>query len=263
MTRDVFEAVPIWVVFLISSLLIAAFMEMGHRLALWRSKNISNHDESSSGVAAGGIIGLVSFVLAFAFGIAASHNETRKTIILDEANIIGTAYLRTDLLTEPERGKAAGLLREYAQLRYDAATMRIDRPQFDAVLARSEEIHGELWQLVSTYALANPSPTNTLLLASVNDLIDMHTIRITKGVGGRIPASIWLTLYVLAGVGVISAAYAMSRNTLRRPILLPGLVLAFSGIITLIADLDNPRYGFLQNDQRPMESTLKSMQAGL
>ena len=77
MTRDIFEALPVWSVALVSFLFVFAFLELGYKLAIFRSKKIAGHDTSSAGLAAGGILGLVSFVLAFAFGIAAEHRIGR------------------------------------------------------------------------------------------------------------------------------------------------------------------------------------------
>ena len=262
MTRDIFEALPVWSVALISFLFVFAFLELGYRLAIFRSKKVAGHDTSSAGLAAGGILGLVSFVLAFGFGIAANHHETRKEIVLEEANIIGTAYLRSDLLDEPVRTQVATMILDYTRLRINGANKRIDRAEFQETLAKMQGIQTELWKTITTYAKENPSPTTALMVSSINDLIDIHLVLLTKGVGGRMAASIWVVLYVLVGLGTLSAGYAMSRESQRRPALTVGIVLAFSCILILIADLDNPRYGVLQADQRPLENTLMGMQSG-
>lgn len=259
MTRDIFEAVPIWVVFLASCTLIALAWEAGHRFALWRADKEETQDDSSTSVIVGGILGLVSFVLAFSFSMAAQHHETRKAIVLEEANVIGTAYLRTDLLQEPKRSQAADLIYTYTKLRLEAASENYSQLQFEIVRSRSEEIQSDLWKIVSDYALANPSPNTPLVISALNELIDIHTVRVTKGVGGRMSTSTWITLFLLVGLSMVSAGYNMSRNSLKRPPLSPVLVIAFASILTLIADLDNPRYGFIHADNRPMESTLKSM----
>ncbi|MEX0337486.1 MAG: hypothetical protein AB3N11_00455 [Arenibacterium sp.] len=259
MTRDVFSALPVWSVLLVSAVFVFIFLELGYRLAVYRSKKVVAHDTSSAGLAAGGILGLVSFVLAFAFGIAASHHETRKEIVLEQANIIGTAYLRADLLNEPERTEVANLIRNYALLRYDAAVKRYDRAHFDQALIAAEAIQTELWETVARYAIENPSPATSLMVTSVNELIDIHLVALTKGVGGRMAASIWIVLYVLVGLGTFCAGYAMSRESQRRPALTFGMIVAFTSVLGLIADLDNPRYGVLQSDERPMEKTLSGM----
>ena len=65
----------------------------------------------------GTTIGLLAFLLAFTFGMAASRYDTRKQLVLQEADAIGTTYLRADFLQEPQRSNIRNLLREYAALR--------------------------------------------------------------------------------------------------------------------------------------------------
>ena len=68
-------------------------------------------------------LGLLAFILAFTFGLAASRFDSRMQVLLDEANAIGTTYLRAGML--PEQGKQIrALLREYADARLGRRSVR-------------------------------------------------------------------------------------------------------------------------------------------
>lgn len=252
---------PSWAVFLGTVAIIAMALELGHRFASWRNTNEETSEVAGGGIATGAILGLVSFLLAFTFGIAANHYDLRKSTILNEANAIGTAYLRFDFLDPEPRREAVSLITEYTEVRLRAATDYIDEEKFNAVVRRSEEIHSRIWDIVVRHAKANPSPNSALLVSAVNDIIDIHTERVTQGVRNRIPWAIWVSLYLVSGLGVAAAAYRMSASSGRRSELLPALTVAFASVITLISDLDDPRHGFLKSDQAAIESALMSMKS--
>lgn len=262
MSRDIFDAIPSWAVFLLTCVVILGALEFGYRLARWRKKAVTTDQNAPIGVATGAILGLVSFLLAFTFGIAASHYDARKATVLEEANAIGTAHLRADFLPEAQKAEAAALLRDYTQLRLSAALARVNRQEYDEVVRRSEEIHGKLWRLVVSNAATDPTPVSALLVSAVNDVIDVHSKRITHGVHNRIPMAIWLGLYAVSCVGIASAAYRISQSANKRSDMLPALTFAFAAVMTLIADLDDPRHGFLLNDQAPLQATLTIFDAG-
>ena len=89
----------------------------------------------------GGLLGLLGLLLAFTFGMAGARFDQRKTLVVEEANAIGTAWLRTDLVPEPMRAQARDVLREYTHLRLEAASREpatvAPRPS-----VRSEQLQG-------------------------------------------------------------------------------------------------------------------------
>ncbi|QJF51923.1 hypothetical protein [Roseobacter ponti] len=261
MSRDLFTALPSWAVFLGTVAIIAMALELGYRFARWKDTGGNTSEAAGTGIATGAILGLVSFLLAFTFGIAASHFDQRKSVVLNEANAIGTAYLRFDFLDPEPRREAIALITEYTEVRLRAATDYIDEAKFNAVVRRSEDIQSRIWDIVVRHAKANPSPNSALLISSVNDIIDIHTERVTRGVRNRIPWAIWASLYLVSSLGVAAAAYRISASSGRRSELLPALTVAFAAVITLISDLDDPRHGFLKSDQAAIESALVSMKS--
>ena len=203
------------------------------------------------------ILGLLAFMLAFTFSMAASRFEARRQVVLEEANAIGTTYLRTRLLPEPQRTEAAKLLREYVDVRVRG----VREGKVAEALARSEELHEQLWSQATAAAAKRPGSIMIgLFIQSLNEVIDLHAKRVLVGLRSRIPVSIWGVLFGLTVVGMASTGYQAGLSATRRSPAMFLLVLAFAGVLFLIADLDRPREGFLRVSQAAMTDLQRSMQ---
>src|SRR5689334_16514906 len=117
MTPEPLDVIPLGVLFLAASALAWLALEAGYRLGAWRHARIAEEKESPVGAMVGSILGLLAFFLGFTFSMAASRFDQRRLIVVDEANAIGTTYLRARLLPEPHRGQVQALLREYVEVR--------------------------------------------------------------------------------------------------------------------------------------------------
>ena len=96
----VLDVLPLWGVFLAVLVLVLAAIEGGYRLGNYRHRQSGGEKEAPVGAMVGATLGLLAFMLAFTFGMAAERFDTRKQLVLDEANAIGTTYLRTAMLPE-------------------------------------------------------------------------------------------------------------------------------------------------------------------
>ncbi|SFG09076.1 Protein of unknown function [Roseobacter denitrificans OCh 114] len=254
-----FDILPLWGTFALSLAFFFAATEVGFRIGRRRREHADFVESGSTGIVTGSILGLVSFLLAFTFGIAASNFSERRGVVLDEANAIGTAFLRADLLETEDRSKLRALLTEYTRIRVDIIRPETTIAEYFSVIRASEQLHSEMWQTVVAAGQAAPTPTHALAVSGINEVIDVHTLRVAVGVRYAIPPSIWLALYVVSAVGLATTSYRFGVSFGRRSELLPGMVIAFACVITLITDLDDPRHGFLLSDQTPMQELLKSM----
>src|SRR6187399_1439615 len=134
------DALPLWGLFFTVIVLVLAAIEGGYRLGLYRHSRAGDEKEAPVGAMVGATLGLLAFMLAFTFGMAASRFDTRKQLVLDEANAIGTTYLRSAML--PERSDdIRALLRSYVDARLEA----IRSGQVAEAILRSEDIQGQLW----------------------------------------------------------------------------------------------------------------------
>src|SRR5262249_27680294 len=181
------------------------------------------------------VLGLLAFMLAFTFGMAASRFDARRQVVLEEANAIGTTYLRARLLPDPQRSEIAKLLRHYV----DARVRAVQERKVEEGRARSEELHEQLWLNATATAQKNPGSIMTgLYIQSLNEVIDLHAKRI-GALRNRIPLSIWITLFALTLFGMGSTGYQAGLSWTRRSPEMLLLALAFSSVLYLVVDLDD------------------------
>jgi hypothetical protein len=251
------DIVPIWGLFLATCVLTWLALEGGYRLGRWRHARTSEEKDAPVGAMVGAVLGLLAFMLAFTFSMAAARFEARRQVVLEEANAIGTTYLRTRLLPEPQQGEAAKLLREYVDVRVRA----IREGKIAEAVARSEELHEQLWSQATAAAEKNPGSIMTgLFIKSLNEVIDLHAKRVLVGARSRIPITIWGGLFALAVGGMASMGYQAGLAATRRSPAMLFLVLAFAGVLFLIVDLDRGQEGFLMVSQAAMTDLQRTMQ---
>jgi hypothetical protein len=243
------DHLPLWALFLATVAVVLAAVEVGFRLGRLRRRQAETEKESSVGAMVAATLGLLGFVLAFTFGLAASRFDTRRLTLVDEANAIGTTYLRAAMLPEPERSESRRLLREYVDLR----VADVNPEQLQRALSGSTELHSRLWAQAVAAADKGPRSVPTgLFIQALNEVIDLHSKRVLVGLRNRIPGSIWAALYVLAILAMAQLGYHEGLASPRRSPAVLALVLTFSAIMLLIADLDRPLEGLLRVSQQAM-----------
>jgi hypothetical protein len=203
------------------------------------------------------ILGLVALVLGFTFGFAASRFEAKRQAVLDEANAIGTTYLRTNFLPEELRKDSVKWLKEYAEIRL--AGVRSGDPK--AAIARSEELQMKLWSNATIAGNDHPhSPMIALYVDSLNNLIDLHSVRIHAGMRSRIPLVVWAGLLSMSFLSMAAVGYQSGlANSSRSPIKLI-MVFAFTVVLALIANLDRSHEGLLIVGQQALVDVQKMME---
>lgn len=244
---------PLWLIYVVTVLLLLLSVEIGRRLGLRR--RTAEDKESSIGPMVGTMLGLLAFLLAFTFGLAASRFDARKSLVLSEANAVGTTYLRAAMLPAPHDTVNRALLREYVDVRVEGVLSN----QVEAALIRSEELQQELWtEAVSLKQEGYDTPLTGLYVASLNEVIDLHAMRIAAG-RNRIPGIIWLTLYAVAILAMGSMGYQAGLTGARNLGMLIIVVLVFSTVMVLIADLDRSQQGLISVSQQAMIDLQNSM----
>jgi hypothetical protein len=257
MYREFLDVIPLWGLFLGSCAIAGLAMEGGYRLGKWRHTHDPDEKDAPVGAMVGSVLALLAFMLAFTFSLAASRFDARRQAVLEEANAIGTAYLRTRLLPDRQRAETAKLLREYVDVRMRA----IQEGKIAEAVARSEEVHEQLWSQATAAAAKSPTPITGLFVQSLNEVIDLHAKRVMVGLRSRIPLSIWCGLFALAIVGMASMGYQAGLSATRRSPAMLLLVLAFAVVLFMVADLDRGQEGFLKVNQAAMTDLQRSMRS--
>lgn len=243
------DAVPVWVCLLATAFLLWIAIESGYRAGRWRHAVRADEKDQPVGAMVASILGLLALVLGFTFSLSATRFESRRQAALDEANAIGTTYLRSKLLPIPERDEVGAALRDYADVRLQAVESS-DASALATSIVLSEELHQKLWTAAISASAKQDTPKTTAFIESLNELIDLHSVRLYAGVRSRIPLVIWGALLVLSLIAFVGVGYQCGLSATRRSPAMLGFVLAFSLVIYLIADLDRPQEGLMRVSQQ-------------
>jgi hypothetical protein len=192
-------------------------------------------------VVLGASLTLLGLVIGFSFSMAIGRYEMRNDHEGAEANAIKTAYLRADLLPQEDGIRVRALLRQYTDLRIQFYTTG-NQQELGRIEADTTQVQNQLWVAVSRQAVAQPTLMSSLVISSVNDVL--NTEGFTQEVWeDRIPSAAWgLMIGIALGCNVLFG-YGARRIDWRLFIVLP-LVVAVS--LSFIADLNRPRGGFIR-----------------
>jgi hypothetical protein len=168
------DALPLWGVFVAILIVVLLSVECGYRLGRYRRNRHEQEKETPVGTMVGATLGLLAFILAFTFGLAAARFDTRRQVLLDEANAIGTTYLRAGMLPE-RREEIRALLRNYVDTRLEA----VRSGNIAEGMRQSENIQNDVWTHAIAVGEKNPNSIVVgLFVQSLNDMIDLHAKRV-------------------------------------------------------------------------------------
>jgi hypothetical protein len=227
-------------------------LEVGYRLGRRRQDKTDEPDKSHTNALQGATLGLLALLLGFTFAMAVSRFDNRKTVIMEQANAIGTAELRSRLLPAAYAEKAAPLFRDYVAdwLQYRSAGS--DVGTIKAAEGSAFRIEAQLWDIARDATAEDPhSIPAGLFSAAMNEVIDMHERR-HRSLLDRVPEAVILLLFAVAVLALGQVAYSSGLSGRRRQI--ANIIFAFiiALVLVIILDVDRPRRGFIQVSQDSM-----------
>jgi CDP-diglyceride synthetase len=243
------DSIPLWVVLLATIAVVLFAIQSGIRLGKRRQARGGGKLEVS-GAMVGATMGLLAFMLAFTFNGAAARHETRKTLVIEEANAIETTWLRAGFLPEQSRTTMRGLLRTYVGVRVNVALGQIELAEG---LHQTESLQDRMWAVAVEGVGREPgSIALGLFVQSLNEVIDLHTMRLTVAIRNRVPGTVWVALYALMVIGMIMMGTQIGQAETRHFTFELALAVSFSLVLLMIADLDRPQQGFVRVSQQAM-----------
>lgn len=237
-------------------LLIAGAAQLGGYMG--RKLRHGAGEGSDIGTLSGATLGLLALMLGFSFSLALSRFDTRRNLVLEEANAIGSTANFALMLPQPAQGRILALLREYTAVRiglgvpYDPAKLRQDS-------ARSVELQNRLWRQAT--ALTDAAPQSLPLyrfIGSLNEMNNIHESRVTA-LRFKVPGELMAMLIAIATVAMGFTGYHVGLGGARRPWAMLIMSATVAGVIMLIVDLDRPARGMIVVPVQP----LKDAAAGL
>jgi hypothetical protein len=232
---------------------------VAHELGFWLGSLVRSADDAFDRQVAlvrTSTAALVAFLIGFAFSGAASRFIDRLDIIVNEANALGTAYLRADAIAEPYRGELRAALREYTADRVQLLSGE-RRDQIESLLAKVGGLHERMWQSAIKGTQDNAS-LMMVVLPPINEVIDLHSTHLAMA-RRHLPWPIMAVLLGTAAIGIGLIGFGNGRVSRRFSVLdsVYGLVLAVALWMTI--DLDYAGMGIIRVTNLPVVETLAAM----
>jgi hypothetical protein len=225
------------------------FLEIGRRIAVRRIKQDAGAGGEGVGAVDGAVFALLGLLLAFSFSGASARFDTRRQLIVEETNDIGTAYLRLDLLPAKLQPALRESFRRYLDARIDIFRKLPDIAAAKKSLAEVNELQTQIWRqaVVATQAPGAGPAAPILLLPALNAMIDITT---TQALATQMhpPAVVFVMLFGLALAASMLAGYGMTGSKVRRWFHMLGFALVMAVAVYVILDLEYPRLGLIRVD---------------
>ena len=242
------QSQEIFALIFVSTLFVGMLVCLEYGRVLGRKRAEPGGKEGLS-VIEGAIFALLGLLIAFTFSGAAERFENRRHMIVEEANDIGTAYLRVDLLPVDTQPEIRDLFRRYVDSRIE--TYRIAADDWKEALqhfAKSQALQNELWQKsVAAAARSGNTTASMLLLPALNEMIDITTTRLAA-TEDHPPMIIFALLTLIALVTSMMAGFEMAPGTRRVWLHIIGYSLIMAISVYVILDLEFPRLGLIRVD---------------
>jgi hypothetical protein len=235
------------------------FGTTGLGLALGRYlRERSEHLREPLGVLQAALLGLVGLVLAFGLALAVGRYESRRDAVVNDANAIGTTYLRAQTLAEPVRTRSLELL-----VRYTDTSIRLSHAEPTTAAQRKavadgQKLQRELWGLAGQ-ALADAPVASAprLYVETLNEMIDMQTVRVSA-LNNRVPGAVLAVEVTFAAVALgLLAFYLGILGRSELPVMLAAGLISLLLLVTF--DLDRPTRGLIRVPATPLTNLRASM----
>ena len=211
------------------------------------------------GVVQTALLGFVGLILAFGLALAVGRYETRRTSVVEEANAIGTTYLRAQTLSEPMRSRSLELLRDYTDASIRLALAVPTSAAATSALADGQRLQRELWALAGrSLADAPTASAPRLYVETLNEMIDQQTVR-KAALNNRVPSAVlWFELAsAVLALGLLSFYLALLHRSVWTVLIAAALV---SFLLLVTFDLDRPRRGLITVPPTPLTDLRASME---
>ena len=208
-----------------------------------RHQELADDAREDLGLILAATLTLLGLIIGFSFSMAISRYDQRKNDEEEEANAIGTEYLRAELLPATDAQRIRALLATYLDQRISFYKTR-DQQQLDRVNADTALLQAELWSAARGPAAAQPSPVTALVASGMNDVLNRQGYT-QAAWWNRIPESAWGLMIAIAICSSLLLGYSIRRPE-SDSVLLLVLPLVVSISFFLIADIDSPRRGIIR-----------------
>jgi hypothetical protein len=237
-------------------------MEAGRRIGRRRTSTDPDGGSAGAGAVSAAVFALLGLLVAFTFSGAAARFDSRRQYVVEEANDVGTAWLRLDLLPEAAQPPLRALFRAYLDSRLETYRLVPDMAAVEAELGRSAALQSEIWaQAVAGCAAKGDPGTTTLVLPALNAMFDITTTR-TMAARLHPPGVVFGLLFALALACALLAGFGMAGSPHPEWLHMVAFAVVLALCVYVILDFEYPRIGFIRVDDfdQVLRDVRRSMQ---
>jgi hypothetical protein len=258
LTADVFFSLPSWALALVILAVTGATTVAGYLVGRTLRQHHATLKEPL-GVLQTALLGLVALILAFGLSLALGRYEDRRAATVSESNAIGTAYLRSQLIAEPERTRSIELFRDYTDLAVLVTNEVPGSPRMRRTLATEDVLQRRLWRLAGRSIAAEPvASAPRLYVDSLNAMIDSQGVR-AAALTNRVPGAV-LAIEVFGAAMALALLAAHISIFGRGFAALTAAAVLVSVLLLITFDLDRPTRGLIKIPDTPLVQLRASMQ---
>lgn len=222
-----------------------ASCQLGYWLGRHPRVRRDDTERSRASIWQSALLALAGLLIGFTFSMAQARYDTRKQIVLDEANDIGTTYLRTRLLDDAAGEPLRALLRRYVDARMAFTESGADIPRTWELIRESSALGDEIWARVAAAARADRSPVIALLVQSTNEMLDASEERIAA-IENPLPISVFIVLFLANAVAMACTGFVCALEGRRSVLGMIVMPLLLATVVGLTFDLAHPRVGIVR-----------------
>ncbi len=232
---------------------IIVFNEVGFRVGRFVQVRTDSEVKALTGSIQASILGLLALLLGFTFSMSMHRFDSRSMALIDEANAIGTAILRVQLLPDKYKNEADEYFKTYVDLRVAIGTLDLTKQEERKTYRNKiNDVQSKLWSLAILSTNDDPRPVTTgAFVKSLNDVIDSQGKR-NALLQMHVPEVVLILLFVvfISSGGILGYSAGLSGKRVFAPIVLVSLLITL--IVFIIIDLDRPKRGLIQVNQNVM-----------
>ena len=237
---------------ILAALLAAA--TVGYRGHLWLLHRSGETESESHDYLLSAVLGLLALLLGFTFSLALDRFEARRVMVVEEANALSSAWLRTQLLEPSREAPIKALLRDYLDVRLDWS----EAPAAPDNAERTRDLQQKLWAATSQALRSDPNlQISRGLIDTMNESFDLATARIAAR-SAHVPDRVLSVLLLYAILSAAMLGYTAAAKGRPQRIATSAVMVLLTLAMVMILDIDRPRNGSIQVSQQPLEDLQQS-----
>jgi hypothetical protein len=258
-----FYNLPMWVPGIFLFIVLSVALEFGFRVGLKRREHWKDADSGGGAVVLTSMFAVMGLVLAFTYASVVSRYDARKNAVTLEANALGTAFHRADLVAEPGRTELKKVLLDYSRSRvFELGTISSNEDRKKALNATLVEL-AKIWPATKRVVeQGNAGPMEASLVAAINDVLDAHTIRLAAAFD-KLPRVIMWMLVFISSASLSVAGYNAGMQGRMSRWRMSAFALVLSFLMLVILDFDRPNDGFVEVSNLSIKAAIADMEAGM